>query len=325
MRLIVTGGLGFIGSNLIRWILTHHPDVDVLNIDGLTYAGNPANLADMADNPRYQFKQLMIDDKPGIDPVFEAFQPDAVLHLAAESHVDRSIHSGLPFVTTNVVGTQVLLEAARRHRVQRFIHVSTDEVYGSVEPPDAFRESDPLNPSSPYSASKAGSDLLVLAAFSTYAQDVVVTRSSNNYGPYQFPEKLIPRFITSGLRGKPWPLYGDGVNIRDWIFVDDHVRALWAVLQRGVAGEIYNIAADNPRTNWDVARQLTELMNLPLSIIERAADRPGHDRRYALDTRKIRDTVGWQPEVSWDAALAQTVDWYQNHPEWWQRLLAHDG
>lgn len=322
MRLIITGGLGFIGSNLIRWILKEQPHVEILNIDAWTYAGNPANLADVADTQRYQWQQISITDEGPLDAAFGEFQPDAVMHLAAESHVDRSIAAGLPFVVTNVVGTQTLLEVSRRHGVSRFVHVSTDEVYGSAVPPMRFTEETPIQPSSPYSASKAGSDMLALAAYTTYGQDVIVTRCSNNYGPYQYPEKLIPLFITNGILGQPWPLYGDGLNVRDWIYVEDHVRALWTVLTKGRAGEIYNIGSDNEQANRDVAERLRTLMGLPESIIQPAADRLGHDRRYAMDANKIRRELGWAPEMSWDESLKRTVDWYVTHESWWRPLRA---
>lgn len=322
MRLIITGGLGFIGSNLIRWILKEQPHVEILNIDAWTYAGNPANLADLADTQRYQWQQISITDEGPLDAAFGEFQPDAVMHLAAESHVDRSIAAGLPFVVTNVVGTQTLLEVSRRHGVSRFVHVSTDEVYGSAVPPMRFTEETPIQPSSPYSASKAGSDMLALAAYTTYGQDVIVTRCSNNYGPYQYPEKLIPLFITNGILGQPWPLYGDGLNVRDWIYVEDHVRALWTVLTKGRAGEIYNIGSDNEQANRDVAERLRTLMGLPESIIQPAADRLGHDRRYAMDANKIRRELGWAPDMSWDESLKRTVDWYVTHESWWRPLRA---
>ena len=321
VKIVITGGLGFIGSHLVRWILTHQPPVEIINVDALTYAGNLANLAEYADDPRYQWQRVSITDRPGLDQVFQAHGPiDAVIHLAAESHVDRSIQSGVPFVHTNVLGTQTLLEVARSHGVGRFLHVSTDEVYGTLKESGYFREETPLAPNSPYSASKAGSDLLARAAFETYGQDVVITRCSNNYGPYQFPEKMLPLFITNGLDGKPWPLYGDGLHVRDWLYVEDHVRALWSVLDRGRAGEIYNIGGHNERSNREVADALAGLMDLPKSVIVTVADRPGHDRRYAIDSRKIQTELGWRPETPWDQGLARTVDWYRSHREWWEGI-----
>ncbi len=320
MRVMITGGLGFIGSHLVRWILQHEPEVDIINVDALTYAGNPANLRDLEEDPRYQWHRVSITDEAAIDQLLSSYPVDAIMHLAAESHVDRSIQSGMPFVQTNVMGTQVLLEAARRHRVGRFIQVSTDEVYGSLGPTGYFSEDSPLAPNSPYSASKAGADWLALAAFHTYGQEVVVTRCSNNYGPYQFPEKLIPLFVTNGLEGKPWPLYGDGLNIRDWLHVVDHVRALWMVLQSGQPGQVYNIGGHNEHTNRQIAQTLAELMELPSSIIVPVPDRLGHDRRYAIDAQKIRRELGWEPEISWMQGLSETVAWYHAHSDWWQPI-----
>lgn len=321
MKIVITGGLGFIGSHLVRWILKHQSTVEIINVDALTYAGNLANLAEFDEDTRYQWHRVSITDRSGLDQVFEAHGPiDAVMHLAAESHVDRSIQSGVPFVHTNVLGTQILLEVARTHGVGRFLHVSTDEVYGTLKESGYFREETPLAPNSPYSASKAGSDLLARAAFETYGQDVVITRCSNNYGPYQFPEKMIPLFITNGLDGTPWPLYGDGLNVRDWLYVEDHVRALWGVLDRGRAGEVYNIGGNNERSNREVADALADLMDLPKSVIVPVADRPGHDRRYAIDASKIQNELGWRPEMPWDQGLARTVDWYRSHRDWWERI-----
>lgn len=321
MRIVVTGGLGFIGSHLVRWILKHQPSVEIINIDALTYAGNLGNLADVAKNPRYQWQRVSITDRPGLESVFRDHGPiDAVMHLAAESHVDRSIQSGVPFVETNVLGTQMLLEVARNANVARFLHVSTDEVYGTLGSSGYFVEDRPLAPNSPYSASKAGSDLLARAAFETYGQHVVVTRCSNNYGPFQFPEKFIPLFITNGLEGNPLPLYGDGLNVRDWLYVEDHVRALWMVLERGQAGEVYNIGGNNERSNREVADTLVTLMQLPKTAIVPVTDRLGHDRRYAIDSRKIQETLGWRPEMPWDQGLALTVDWYRSHRHWWESI-----
>lgn len=321
MRIVVTGGLGFIGSHLVRWILQHQPQVDIINVDALTYAGNLENLADIADNPRYQWQRISITDRPGLEAVFRDQGPiDAVMHLAAESHVDRSIQSGVPFVETNVLGTQILLEVVRNAGVSRFLQVSTDEVYGSLGGTGSFVEHTPLSPNSPYSASKAGSDLLARAAFETYGQDVVITRCSNNYGPYQFPEKLIPLFITNGLDGKSLPLYGDGLNVRDWLYVEDHVRALWMVLNQGKAGEVYNIGGNNERSNREVAQTLVSLMHLPETAIVPVPDRLGHDRRYAIDSSKIQETLGWRPETPWEQGLALTVQWYRSRRAWWESI-----
>lgn len=319
MRILVTGGLGFIGSHLVRRLLDES-DIQVTNLDALTYAGNLANVEDVAENPRYRWQHASITDERAVDQLFAGESFDAVIHLAAESHVDRSIQGGLPFVQTNVMGTEILLEAARRHRVQRFLHVSTDEVYGSLGTTGFFTEESPLEPNSPYSASKAASDLLALAAYRTYGQDVVVTRCSNNYGPYQFPEKLIPLYITNGLEGESWPLYGDGLNIRDWIYVEDHVEALWLALRRGGAGQVYNIGARNERTNRQVADTLLRLLNLPQATLLPVADRLGHDRRYAIDPTKAERDLGFVPRHTWETAIQATVKWYQDHREWWRSI-----
>ncbi len=319
MRILVTGGLGFIGSHVVRRLL-QEPDVEVTNLDALTYAGNLANLADVAEDRRYRWHHASITDEEAVDRLMTQTHFDAVIHLAAESHVDRSIEGGVPFVKTNVAGTQILLEAARRHQVDRFLHVSTDEVYGSLGTDGLFSEESPLHPNSPYSASKAGSDLLALAAFRTYGQDVVVTRCSNNYGPFQFPEKLIPLFITNGLEGKPWPLYGDGKNVRDWLYVEDHAEALWLALVRGKAGEVYNIGGKNERSNREVADTLLNIMRLGADTVVMVPDRLGHDQRYAIDPSKAERELGFRPQHHWDDALARTVDWYRQHTHWWQAI-----
>lgn len=320
MRVVVTGGYGFIGSHVVRWLLQHVPTVEVVNLDVLTYAGNPANLADVAEDPRYRWMRVSVSDYAGVYPLFQSHPIDAVIHLAAESHVDRSIETGLPFVETNVVGTEVLLEIARKTGVGRFLQVSTDEVYGSLGPDGLFRETDPVRPNSPYAASKAAADLLVQAAHRTYGQNVVITRCSNNFGPYQFPEKLIPLWITNALEGKPWPIYGDGQNVRDWLYVEDHAEALWLALTRGQAGEIYNIGGHNEKTNWDVADALLSRLGLTRSVVVPVPDRAGHDRRYALDATKAEQELGWRPRHDWETALTATVAWYQTHREWWQSI-----
>lgn len=319
MRILVTGGLGFIGSHLVRRLL-REPEVLVTNLDSLTYAGNLANLSDVTPSDRYVWHRASITDEAAVDRILGEMTYDAVIHLAAESHVDRSIAGGLPFVKTNVLGTQVLLEAARRHHVGRFIHVSTDEVYGSLGDSGYFTEDSPLKPNSPYSASKASADLLALAAFRTYGQDVIVTRCSNNYGPYQFPEKLIPLYITNGLEGKPWPLYGDGLNVRDWLYVEDHVEALWLALTRGKAGSVYNIGGHNERTNREVASALLDIMGLAAHTVVSVPDRLGHDRRYAIDPSKAARDLGFWPRHAWDESLRWTVQWYQDNPAWWQSI-----
>ncbi|POB10702.1 dTDP-glucose 4,6-dehydratase [Sulfobacillus sp. hq2] len=320
MRIMVTGGLGFIGSQMVRWLLDNEPDVDIINVDALTYAGNPANVANYADNSRYQWIHASIADRAQMEPCFADKPIDAVINFAAESHVDRSIQSGVPFVATNVLGTQILLELARTYHVPRFLHVSTDEVYGSLGPNGLFRETSPLQPNSPYAASKAAADLMVLAAARTYQQDVVITRCSNNYGPYQFPEKLIPLFVTNGIEGQPWPLYGDGRNVRDWLHVEDHVRAIWAVLNSGKSGQIYNIGGHTEKSNWEIAEDLRAILGLPASVIVPVPDRLGHDRRYAMDAQKITKELGWEPRIAWEDGIASTVAWYQQHEDWWRPL-----
>lgn len=318
MKLLVTGGAGFIGSNFIHYVVNEHPQWEVTNLDKLTYAGNLENLKDVQDEPGYHFVQGDIADRQLVDKVLsQGF--DAVINFAAESHVDRSILDATPFIQTNIHGTQVLLEGARRYGIQRFIQVSTDEVYGSIDK-GSFNESSPLSPNSPYAASKAAADLLCLAYWKTYGTPVIITRCTNNYGPYQFPEKLIPLVITNALEDKPIPVYGDGLNVRDWIFVTDHCRALDTVAQKGRPGEIYNIAGDSEKNNLEVIHQLLELLDKPRSLIQFVADRPGHDRRYALDTTKITKELGWKPACSFEQALATTVDWYVNNESWWRRI-----
>lgn len=318
MKLLVTGGAGFIGSNFIRYALQEHPDWEITNLDKLTYAGNLENLKDVENNPRYRFVKGDIADWELVNSLLkEGF--DGLINFAAESHVDRSILDASPFIETNVKGTQVLLEAARQHRTSRFVQVSTDEVYGSTEK-GKFNEESPLAPNSPYAASKAAADLLCRAYWRTYRIPVIITRCSNNLGPYQFPEKLIPLAITNALENRPIPIYGDGLNVRDWIYVEDHCRALDMVLQRGKPGEAYNIAASQERTNLELVHGLLRIMNKPQSLITFVADRPGHDRRYALDSSKITNELGWQPLYSFDRALALTVDWYISNEPWWRRI-----
>lgn len=318
MRLLVTGGCGFIGANFVIDQLARHPDRSIVNLDLLTYAGNPANLADVAADPRYRFVQGDIRDADLVGRLME--EVDAVVHFAAESHVDRSIADPGAFVSTNVQGTFTLLEAARRAGVDRFVHVSTDEVYGSI-PEGAFTESDPLRPSSPYSASKAGSDLLALAYHTTHNLPVVVTRCSNNYGPYQFPEKLIPLFVTRLLEGKKVPVYGSGTNVREWIYVLDHCRAVDFVLGRGTPGEVYNIGSGVEKTNLAITAALLRLLGKDETWVEHVEDRKGHDFRYAIDCSRLRG-LGWAPEFTFEQALAETVAWYRTHEAWWRPLKA---
>ena len=315
MKLLVTGGAGFIGSNFIRYFLRTCPEGEVLDLDKLTYAGNLENLAETESNPHHQFIKGDICDGELLDRLLD--RPlDAVVHFAAESHVDRSIADAREFIRTNVQGTYTLLDAARRRRVPRFLHVSTDEVYGSLAPGESATEQSPLQPNSPYAASKAASDLLVRSFWHTYGFPAIITRASNNYGPNQFPEKLIPLMITNALEGKKLPVYGDGLNERDWIFVDDHCRALDRVLRSGRPGEVYNIGYGQPRTNLDLIRGLLRILKKPEGLIEFVPDRPGHDRRYALSTGKIERELGWKAEVGLEDGLRRTVAWYRDHPDW---------
>ena len=320
-RILVTGGCGFIGSNFVRMQLRSYPEVEVTNLDALTYAGNPDNLADLADDPRYTFVLGDIADRPFVSRLIEGGGFDAVVHFAAESHVDRSITDATPFLRTNVIGTQNLLDAARLAKVPRFVHVSTDEVYGTLAPDDpAFTEETPLAPNSPYSASKAGSDLLARAAFHTHGMDVVTTRCSNNYGPYQFPEKLIPLFITNALADVPVPVYGDGMQVRDWIHVLDHCRGVDAALRRGAAGEVYNFGGRSERFNMDVTRAVLRLTGKTEALIKYVADRLGHDRRYAVDCSKAERELGWKPTVTFEEGLEETVAWYKANAAWVERV-----
>jgi dTDP-glucose 4,6-dehydratase len=315
LKLLVTGGAGFIGSNFIRYILRAYPDASILNFDKLTYAGNLDNLAAVADHPHYQFVCGDISDAALVQEILK--KPyDALVHFAAESHVDRSIADAQEFIRTNIQGTFTLLEAARQRGLPRFLHVSTDEVYGSMNPDQIADEQSPLRPNSPYAASKAASDMLVRSYFQTHGFPALITRSSNNYGPYQFPEKLIPLMIANALEGKKLPVYGDGLNERDWIYVEDHCRALDHVLRTGRAGEVYNIGYGRPVHNLEIVRQLLKILGKSDHLIEFVADRPGHDRRYALDTRKVSDEIGWKPTVKLDDGLRSTVEWYQKNPDW---------
>ena len=320
MKLIVTGGAGFIGSCFVRMALREGWAEQVINLDKLTYAGNLENLAPIARHPGYRFVEADICDADAIQSLFEAETPDAVIHFAAESHVDRSIHSPAPVIQTNFNGTFTLLEAARRITPARFVHVSTDEVYGSIPPPHDADENYPLRASSPYSASKAGSDLLALSYFTTYKLNVSVTRASNNYGPYQFPEKLIPLMISNALEDKPLPVYGDGQQIRDWLYVEDHCRAVQSVLEKGEAGEVYNIGGNCSLPNLEVVRRILKATGKPESLITWVTDRPGHDRRYALTNKKLTRHTGWEPQMNFDLGLAATVGWYRANGEWVSRV-----
>ena len=323
MRLLVTGGAGFIGSNFVRYFLAAHPESFILNLDKLTYAGNLENLSDVDPASNYRFVRGDIGDAALVEQFLES-PPDAVVHFAAETHVDRSIAGAREFVVTNVLGTYTLLDAARRSKVPRFLYVSTDEVYGSMKPGEWAREDSMLEPNSPYAASKAAADLLARSFWQTYRFPVLTTRCSNNYGPYQFPEKLIPLMIANALEGKKLPVYGDGLNERDWIFVEDHCRALDRVLECGRPGEIYNIGFGQPVTNLDIVRSLLPLLDRSQDLIEFVKDRPGHDRRYALDTGKIRDELGWQPRVRLEEGLKSTVEWYRSHSDWMEGVRGGD-
>jgi dTDP-glucose 4,6-dehydratase len=316
MRLLVTGGSGFIGSNFIRAILTGHPDDSVVNLDKLTYAGNPANLADVEHDPRYAFVHGDIGDATLVRDVARGV--DAVVNFAAPSHVDRALLDPDEFLRTSVLGVHVLLEAVRELRIPRFLQISTDEVYGSIATGSA-REDAPLQPSNPYSAAKAGGDLLALASWRTHGVPVLITRSSNNFGPYQYPEKIVPLFVTNALDDQPLPLYGDGRQIRDWLYVLDNCAAIDLVLRRGRDGEVYNIGGGHEVANGDLTREILRLVGKPASLIQTVADRPGHDRRYALDADKVRQ-LGWAPRTPFAAALESTVRWYREHPAWWRPL-----
>ena len=320
MKLIVTGGAGFIGSSFVRMALRERWAEQVVNLDLLTYAGNLDNVEAISRHPGYRFVQADICDEDAVVKLFAAESPDAVVHFAAESHVDRSIHSPLPAITTNFNGTFTLLEAARRHKIARFVHVSTDEVYGSIEPPHEADENYPLCASSPYSSSKAGSDLLALSYHTTYKLNVSVTRASNNYGPFQFPEKLIPLMISNALEDKPLPVYGDGQQIRDWLHVEDHCRAIRSVLEKGDSGEIYNIGGNCSLPNLEVVHRILKATGKPESLIARVTDRPGHDRRYALTNAKLTKHTGWEPQMDFNRGLAATVDWYRSHQDWVNRV-----
>jgi len=315
MKLLVTGGYGFIGSNFIRMILSTQPKTQVVNIDAMTYAGNPENLEDLAGSLRYQPVKGSILDRDLVD-CFAGNGVDAVVNFAAESHVDRSLHGSTEFVQTNVLGTAILLEAARKHKVKRFLQISTDEVYGSLPPDGIFTETTPLHPNNPYSATKAAADHMALAYAHTFGMDIVITRSSNNYGPYQYPEKFIPLFITNALEGKKCPLYGDGLNIRDWLHVMDNCGGILAALEKGKSGEVYNLGGGNEQPNLKVALALLKLLGKPESLLELVPDRPGHDRRYALDSSKAHRELGWRPCIPFDRGLETTVAWYREHPRW---------
>lgn len=316
-HILVTGGSGFIGSNFIRHMLTTHADVAITNLDKLTYAGNPENLADVDRDPqRYHFVHGDIVDRQLMDSLLAETVFSAVINFAAESHVDRSILDSGPFVQTNIIGTQVLLDACRKANVPRYIQVSTDEVYGSLGPTGAFTEDTPLAPNSPYSASKASADLLVRAYHHTFGFPGLITRCSNNYGPYQFPEKLLPLFISNAMQDQPLPVYGAGQNVRDWIHVLDHCRGIEAVWLHGQVGEVYNFGGEAEITNLELTHLLLDLLGKPRSLIRFVQDRPGHDLRYAMDITKVKRELAWTPLMNFADGLKQTIEWYQSHPDW---------
>jgi len=317
MHILITGGCGFIASNFVHYLLERY-DYRIINLDALTYAGNPENLREFKNNPRYKFIHGRIEDVKAVKKALRGV--DRVVHFAAESHVDRSITNAQPFIQTNVAGTQVLLDACRQAKIDRFIHVSTDEVYGSLGDKDRFTETTPLAPNSPYAASKAASDLLVRATAKTHGLPSIITRCSNNYGPYQFPEKLIPLMITNALEDKPLPVYGDGLNVRDWIHVTDHCAALDTVLHRGIVGETYNIGGESEQKNIDVVKTILRLLEKSESLITFVDDRPGHDRRYAMDIKKIKRQLKWSPAVTFEKGLELTIDWYRRNEKWWRRV-----
>lgn len=319
MKLLVTGGAGFIGSNFILYMLRKYPEAEVINADSLTYAGNLENLKEIESDPRYTFSKTDITDAGAIDSLFSQ-GIDVAVNFAAESHVDRSILQPDVFVRTNVLGTQVLLDAAKKYGIAKYVQVSTDEVYGTLGDTGLFTELTPLEPNSPYSASKAGGDLLVRAYYETYGLPVNITRCSNNYGPYQFPEKLIPLIISRALADQPLPIYGDGMNVRDWLYVEDHCSAIDLVIRQGRNGEVYNIGGHNERTNLQIVRTILQELGKPESLITYVQDRPGHDRRYGIDPTKLTQELGWRPKHHFETGIKETIRWYLDHEDWWTRI-----
>lgn len=321
MRILVTGGAGFIGSNFIQFMLSAHPDDKLVNIDLLTYAGNLENLSSIERNPAYAFEKGDICDQNFVEKILSKHNINTIVNFAAESHVDRSILGSSEFIRTNIVGTSILLDLAKKHNIERFLQVSTDEVYGSLGSEGFFTESSPLRPNSPYSASKTSADLLALAYFHTHGTPILITRCSNNYGKYQFPEKLIPLMIINALNDKPLPVYGDGMNIRDWLCVDDHCRAIDLVLKNGKFGEVYNVGGNNEYPNIEIVKTILSYLGKSESLIKYVKDRPGHDRRYAIDSSKIRNELGWSPSITFEKGIADTIEWYIQNKSWWERII----
>ncbi|MBT8920442.1 dTDP-glucose 4,6-dehydratase [Lactobacillus delbrueckii subsp. bulgaricus] len=325
MKIIVTGGAGFIGSNFVFYMMKKHPDYKIICLDKLTYAGNLSTLKDVMDKPNFRFVKLDICDREGVYKLFEEEHPDAVVNFAAESHVDRSIENPEIFLQTNIIGTSVLMDACRKYGIKRYHQVSTDEVYGDLplDRPDLFfHEDTSLHTSSPYSSSKASADLLVGAYGRTYGLPVTISRCSNNYGPYQFPEKLIPLMIQRALDDKPLPVYGEGQNVRDWLYVEDHCKAIDLILEKGTVGEVYNIGGHNEMHNIDIVKLICDYLDKPYSLIEHVTDRKGHDQRYAIDPTKIHDELGWLPETMFKDGIKKTIQWYLDNKEWWENIIS---
>ncbi len=325
MNIIITGGAGFIGSNFVFHMLRFHPDDRIICLDKLTYAGNLSTLAPVMDKPNFRFVKADICDRQAVYQLFEEEKPDMVVNFAAESHVDRSIENPSIFLETNIMGTAVLMDACRKYGIQRYHQVSTDEVYGDLplDRPDLFfTETTPIHTSSPYSSSKASADLLVLAYHRTYGLPVTISRCSNNYGPYHFPEKLIPLMIINALHDQPLPVYGDGLNVRDWLYVEDHCRAIDLILHQGTVGEVYNVGGHNEMKNIDIVKLICKALHKPESLIHYVTDRKGHDRRYAIDPTKIHDKLGWLPETKFADGIQKTIQWYLQHKDWWQPIIS---
>ncbi|WP_026830235.1 dTDP-glucose 4,6-dehydratase [Exiguobacterium antarcticum] len=320
MNLIVTGGAGFIGSNFVRHMLNTYPNYTIINLDLLTYAGNKESLADLIDNPKHVFVEGNITDRDLLDQLITDYKIDGIINFAAESHVDRSILNPEVFVETNIQGTLALLDAARKHKLKKYVQVSTDEVYGSLGAEGYFTEDTPLAPNSPYSASKAGADMLVRSYFETYGMDVNITRCSNNYGPYHFPEKLIPLMITNAMDQKNLPIYGDGENIRDWLHVTDHCAAIDLVFHKGKSGEVYNVGGHNERTNNQIVDLIVDRLDVSKDLVTYVEDRLGHDRRYAINPIKLETELGWKPKYTFDTGIVETIDWYLANEAWWRPL-----